>query len=384
MQQIKCEMCGSTDLVKKDGIYVCNNCGTKYSAEDAKKLLVTIDNSEKIDNLMKIANQSLAAEDYENAANYYDKVLQEDGDNWEAYFYNVICRAYQTRIINIGPTAELVAATIKNTIAKILVMSDKSEQDKAAVIVAARTAALGETLEANARSTLKSNWETWAEDYGSSDPNFTRREELVNEYKDRVVPIVQMLMWAGGVAHLISTEGYQPSEAAKKTSCLCQKLALKPLIFLDAYYAGKPWESTIDTILNDIVEFEPTYILPERPDLSGFPLQLMTIVGSNNSNNSANNTANNTSGGCYVATAVYGSYDCPQVWTLRRYRDYRLAETWYGRIFIHTYYAVSPTLVKWFGDTSWFKQLFRGRLDHMVEDLQNKGYESTPYEDRSW
>ena len=53
--------------------------------------------------------------------------------------------------------------------------------------------------------------------------------------------------------------------------------------------------------------------------------------------------------GCYVATAVYGSYDCPQVWTLRRFRDYTLAETWYGRAFIRAYYAVSPTLVKWFG-----------------------------------
>ena len=45
------------------------------------------------------------------------------------------------------------------------------------------------------------------------------------------------------------------------------------------------------------------------------------------------------SGGCYVATAVYGSYDCPQVWTLRRYRDFALAETWHGRAFIHLYYA---------------------------------------------
>ena len=24
-------------------------------------------------------------------------------------------------------------------------------------------------------------------------------------------------------------------------------------------------------------------------------------------------------GGCYIATAVYGSYDCPQVWTLQRF-----------------------------------------------------------------
>ena len=45
-------------------------------------------------------------------------------------------------------------------------------------------------------------------------------------------------------------------------------------------------------------------------------------------------SSGSSSGGCYVATAVYGSYDCPQVWTLRRYRDYTLAETWYGRAFI--------------------------------------------------
>lgn len=36
--------------------------------------------------------------------------------------------------------------------------------------------------------------------------------------------------------------------------------------------------------------------------------------------------------GCYVATAVYGSYDCPEVWTLRRFRDERLAQTWNGRL----------------------------------------------------
>lgn len=89
-------------------------------------------------------------------------------------------------------------------------------------------------------------------------------------------------------------------------------------------------------------------------------------------------------GGCYVATAVYGSYDCPQVWTLRRYRDYTLAKTWYGRAFIHTYYAISPTLVKWFGHTEWFKKMWKGKLDRMVENLRAEGVEDTPYEDRNW
>lgn len=93
---------------------------------------------------------------------------------------------------------------------------------------------------------------------------------------------------------------------------------------------------------------------------------------------------NNSSGGCYVATAVYGSYDCPEVWTLRRFRDFRLAQTWYGRMFIRTYYAVSPTIVKWFGDTEWFKKMWRGKLDAMVNKLQANGFENTPYEDRTW
>lgn len=93
---------------------------------------------------------------------------------------------------------------------------------------------------------------------------------------------------------------------------------------------------------------------------------------------------NTSSGGCYVATAVYGSYDCPQVWTLRRYRDYTLAATWYGRLFIKTYYAISPTLVKWFGHTKWFKKMWKGKLDRMVAKLQSEGVASSPYEDKEW
>lgn len=95
-------------------------------------------------------------------------------------------------------------------------------------------------------------------------------------------------------------------------------------------------------------------------------------------------SSSSSSGGCYVATAVYGSYDCPQVWTLRRYRDNTLAETWYGRAFIRTYYAISPTLVKWFGHTEWFKNMWKGKLDRMVADLNSKGVQDTPYQDRDW
>ncbi|MCC8098649.1 MAG: hypothetical protein LIO78_01095 [Clostridiales bacterium] len=88
--------------------------------------------------------------------------------------------------------------------------------------------------------------------------------------------------------------------------------------------------------------------------------------------------------GCYVATCVYGSYDCPQVWTLRRFRDNTLARTRLGRCFIHTYYTISPTIVKWFCSTRWFQSMWRSVLNQIVAKLQQKGIEDTPYKDRSW
>ena len=90
----------------------------------------------------------------------------------------------------------------------------------------------------------------------------------------------------------------------------------------------------------------------------------------------------NRTQGCYIATAVYGSYDCPEVWTLRRFRDYTLDENLLGRIFIKIYYATSPTLVKWFGQSNVFKSLLRNGLDRLVTALQRKGYEDTPYNDK--
>lgn len=84
----------------------------------------------------------------------------------------------------------------------------------------------------------------------------------------------------------------------------------------------------------------------------------------------------------YIATCMYGSYDCPQVWTLRRFRDYTLKRTWYGRIFIKFYYKTSPKLVKLFGQTKWFKHFWKHQLDKIVAGLNYKGVDNTCYYDK--
>ena len=76
--------------------------------------------------------------------------------------------------------------------------------------------------------------------------------------------------------------------------------------------------------------------------------------------------------GCYIATCVYGSYDCPQVRTLRAFRDAVLRRTWYGRAFVRAYYAVSPTLVKRFGSAPWFRRLCKAPLDRLVARLSRQ------------
>ena len=100
--------------------------------------------------------------------------------------------------------------------------------------------------------------------------------------------------------------------------------------------------------------------------------------------NSADGYDNYDQGGCYIATCVYGSYDCPEVWTLRRFRDHILGSRISGRAFIRTYYAAAPGLVRWFGDSRWFHRLWRRRLDRLVTRLQERGIESTPYRDADW
>ncbi len=38
IKKLTCEICGSNDLIKENGVYVCQHCGTKYTVEEAKHL----------------------------------------------------------------------------------------------------------------------------------------------------------------------------------------------------------------------------------------------------------------------------------------------------------------------------------------------------------
>ena len=99
-------------------------------------------------------------------------------------------------------------------------------------------------------------------------------------------------------------------------------------------------------------------------------------------NSRRSSTSGSSSDGCYIATAVYGSYDCPEVWTLRRFRDEVLRASVLGRLFIRGYYAVSPGLARHLGSKQLFQKPVKMALDSFVSHLNKAGFRDTPYHGR--
>lgn len=142
--------------------------------------------------------------------------------------------------------------------------------------------------------------------------------------------------------------------------------------------------------LNDLIDERTTFgqivqISPIKPCI----IKVKTLINNKSSQNSINDSGAQSSNsrkvennqGCYIATCVYGSYDCPEVWTLRRYRDQVLKSTWVGRVFIRAYYTFSPILVRRYGDRILCQKCIRETLDNWVRDLNRRGFKNTAYFD---
>lgn len=81
---------------------------------------------------------------------------------------------------------------------------------------------------------------------------------------------------------------------------------------------------------------------------------------------------NGSRGYCYIATAVYGSYSAPQVYTLRKFRDRVLMKNVAGRLFVKTYYRVGPSMARSIGKWHVLNIFVRKLLDRFVRALNKK------------
>lgn len=401
MKQLTCEMCGSTELMKQDGVFVCQSCGTKYSVEEAKKMMVEgtvevtgtvkVDDTAKMDNYYFMAESAYDAGNKREAENYCNKIIEVKPKDYKAWFLKGRAAGWQSTVAN--PRIEEAANCFNKAIE--YAPKDKISEvktDSASEIIDL-TLALFDMCRDNLKehgfvNNINSLWKAiqYTQHYACVFMRKCDVEEVeIARFNENIASDVQHAVNMASIGneaykymHDSTNARDRATEEFKGYVALMEKAIeigtdnkailikrYKDLISLkrslrNCYYGNEMKEfvnNEIRAVEKLIIELDPSY---------------------------ANQQSSASSGGCYVATAVYGSYDCPQVWTLRRFRDYTLAETWYGRAFIRTYYAISPTLVKWFGHTEWFKNMWKGKLDRMVANLNANGVENTPYEDRNW
>ncbi|MBE6815377.1 MAG: hypothetical protein E7522_08030 [Ruminococcaceae bacterium] len=455
MKQLTCEMCGGTDLIKQEGVFVCQNCGMKYSVEEAKKMMiegtvdvqgtVKVDDTEKVDNYMMMAKNAYESNNNKEAEEYCNKIIEINPIHSEAWllkgtvaawqstgaklrmdeffsciektfsnatdpemlldlanrayieFYNLALSIHsmkvnhilsfpedykeilplRTKLITWDVEIQCLYATVHNAF-----FVEKPEVGKEKLVNLSINVGLND-LHRKMKEQLISGgiklWNDSLKEYNSSDDGYPT-EYMMNDMMRNGETAMSLL------AIVIPSDTSKISDEEKPNIIkACENLIVMKRAYggLKAYsvsfsngyerhYVSRFInDATKNKLVEDIKKYHqiikicnPSYEIPEVEEIDKKP------------------TGN--SGGCYVATAVYGSYDCPEVWTLRRYRDYTLAESWKGRAFIRTYYAISPTLVKWFGNTNWFKKMWKGTLDRMVAELQEKGVENTPYQDKNW
>lgn len=111
MKKLTCEMCNSNDLVKENGFFVCQHCGTKYSVEEARKMMVEgtvevagtvkVDNSASITNYFKMAESAYASNNQKEAENYCNKIIEIDPDNYEAWLLKGRAAGWQSTLANL-------------------------------------------------------------------------------------------------------------------------------------------------------------------------------------------------------------------------------------------------------------------------------------------
>lgn len=388
MKQLTCEVCGGNDLLKQEGVFVCQSCGCKYSADEVKKLMVQISEPVKVEGINNADEDLKRAETFvclglkEEAKNIYRELSIKYPADYRVWF------GMWKNSFELSPNS---IRLIPNENYYMYALKYANEEIK---------------------TTLMYEHDSWWNEYIS----LCNKNRLIPEYIGPKPGIMQstaseneniLKRLSNGEYSLIDMfETYRKNTDDKKLfteGYIYRFIHQDGMLYFEeiehkgvGYCGKKPFISNGKrrvyisekgevlsnqgrpiTILNDklvINDISQAGGIVNEYSMGGWKFQY----------NKRDENNIQSSGACYIASAVYGSYDCPQVWTLRRYRDYTLAETWHGRAFIKAYYAISPTLVKLFGNTNWFKSFWKNKLDRMVSNLKNKGFEDKPYDDRKW
>lgn len=293
-----CPNCGAPLMLPKGTPETkCSYCGSTFVVTNA-----TLSSPvPAVANWENLANSALQGKNYVTAYEYFNKILEVDCSNLNAW----MGKAYSTGMLSLIANSRLLDMVISYGNAYKLV--DGSNANALEVQITDEiTKILDSAIAIDKKFILNNpstqNWST-AVNYGgkilqaaekaaSLFPPF-RLEKLF----EKIISFCEYLL-----------KGISFTDTQKKR----QALPLHPLDF--------------DYVCKHLKDTEAIY-KTLQPDY-----QPVKIPGQN--------------GGCFIATATLGNPNHPGVRLLRVYRDQVLQISWYGRLFIKIYYLFSPYCAK--------------------------------------
>ncbi|MBR4863263.1 MAG: hypothetical protein IKU07_01700 [Oscillospiraceae bacterium] len=187
MKKLVCEICGSSQIEKKENHFACGVCGCIYTPEQVRGLLQDVSDtapaavvtpapeppSTELDNLYQLARRAREQNNAENAARYYDQIAMRNPTCWEACFFQVYYQSASCRIVDIHSAANRVKNCHDATMELIAKYVPKEKQLPAVVIVQQYTMTLAQSF-----------FDTAENYYNNIDPSI--RYQHGNETYDRM------------------------------------------------------------------------------------------------------------------------------------------------------------------------------------------------------
>lgn len=81
-------------------------------------------------------------------------------------------------------------------------------------------------------------------------------------------------------------------------------------------------------------------------------------------------TTHSSGGGCFIATAAYGTPLDPQIDILRAWRDTTLKNCAAGRLFIKVYYKISPPIADFIRPRNYLRKAFRVVIELIIKRIK--------------
>lgn len=113
MKKMVCEMCEGTEFLKVEGKFVCQGCGLQYTMEEAKKLMVDVEDTgivapaasvpqtnPQVENLLNLARNAYASKNYAQTEEFCNQVIAQDSQNYEAWLLKGQAINYQITASN--------------------------------------------------------------------------------------------------------------------------------------------------------------------------------------------------------------------------------------------------------------------------------------------